>query len=175
MMAFTSTVSAALTTVYGYLETVAANANLSDPVEAFYGWPITTPPANWCMVGDFSAQGNRPVTNYVTDYTVLLPRGNYVKETYQINVSLVVWGGASDITAGEQRLSDIFSLYNTFCQQVADDPNGGGALGGSGSWGKVQSELPGFGPFETEEGGVAGWGIVMEVGLTPVNVQVPIS
>jgi hypothetical protein len=173
-----STVPAAIATLQGYCQTVANAASLqSGPVGVYVGFPIGgNLPNAFFMVGDYSSDGNQIVANYGLDLSVRFPAGHFVDEVYQINLSIVCWSGASDPAAQTECIADTFSLMSALFQQIAEDPiaESTRALGNSGSWGSVQASTPVTGPFADSDGEPSGWGVVIEIAVRPINVQLSV-
>jgi hypothetical protein len=165
-MSYQSTIPGAITQLYSYAQTVAASASFdTGAVGAFIGWPTGADvPANWLMVGDYSADGGNVVQGVRSDLNALMPMGNYIREDYKINCSIVCWSGDANPT---DLLSNAFALYSAFVQLLTQDPNGSGALGGSGTWGSVSATVPITGPVSDSNGGTLGWGVVIEFAVAP--------
>jgi hypothetical protein len=160
-----STIPGAITTLQGYLQTVADN-NPSLNLTVAVGWPIGTVPNSWLMLGSFAQEGSDIITGWDTDWTGF-PAGRR-SETYTLNGSVVVWSGNVDPIG---RITDAFTVLDAIQSEIVSDPQGSGTLSSSGSWGEFKASSPTTGPFEMADGTTTGWGVVVEFTLDVINVR----
>lgn len=162
-MAFTSTVPAALTALYGYMQTIAATLPAPvDDLNVFFGYstPLSGMGLNFMMVGNYE-EGVlwQPIEE---PWEALPVQGKMRREKYAINGCIHTAAGGED---WQSRLNDAFTLYNLLHNQILADPGIGGTVTGSGSWGQLSARNLGAGPFE----GTGGWGVVIDFELQVLN------
>jgi uncharacterized protein YciI len=166
----TTTIPAAIATVYSYLET-ACGAYPTLNAQATIGWPIGTVPNNWAMVGSFAQEGGGIVVSNTSQWAVIPASALRRTEEYAIAGSIVCWDGNVDPIS---RINDAMSLLDAFYKALFDDYKnpGNGALTPTGSWGEFTWTMPTSGPFSDADGNASGWGVVVEFELHPVNIQI---
>lgn len=158
-----STIPAAITTLQGYMQTVAA-ASAVDDVQVYVGnaQPPTGRSYNYLMVGDFET--NLLVSPSESGWASMGVTAKRRTETYALNGTIVCWAGGNDWQA---RMNDAFSLLNALEVQIVSDPGGSNNLTPSGSWGNFNYRPVATGPFEN----IGGYGFVIGFELHVINAQ----
>lgn len=167
MSTFTSTIPGAITTLQGYMNTVAAASSVPD-VQVLLGYtiPRTGMSYNFMMVGDFE-NGIlwQPAEGTWEDLPVAAKRR---QEKYSLNGCICTFAGGTDL---QSRLNDAFSLLDALYEQILSDPgantgpSGNNTLTPSGSWGRLSYRNLGNGPFVN----TAGFGVVIDFELEVIN------
>lgn len=165
-MPLTSTIPAAITTLQGYMNAVAAAAAVN-PAPAVYLFETATPSGaayNFMMVGDYHT--GVPVAP--ESYTWRQLGSTRRTETYALQGCIACWAGGGSGDNGVSalaRVNDAYSLLNSLHQQILGDKGGSGHLSGSGAWGELVVHIEEFGPMG------AGWGVVLGFDLHVINAQ----
>lgn len=160
-MSTVSTVPAAIETLAGYFQAVAA-ANPALEVGVYTGLPVETVNDNYIMIGSWDG-GQDWILNYHSTWEALPSASQWIGEEYEIQCALRTYNGAPDLAG---RLTDAFTLFNGVRQEIVNDPGGSANLSPSGSWGAVTVTMPACGPINK-----AGWGVVLSFNIGVINVR----
>ena len=161
-MSLVSTVPGAITTLQGYLTTVAAATTVTD-VQVYLGKQATETQLafNLMMVGDWHE--GVPVAPASFDWAAIPGQSKLIKEEYALQACIACWAGGFDPLS---RLNDAYSLLNGVHQQIRNDLGGSNNLSPSGSWGALHVTISEFGRIGT------GWGVVLGLELHVINAQI---
>lgn len=165
-MALVSTVLGAITTLQGYMNTVAAATTVT-PTPAVYLFQTATlggAQYNYMMIGDYHT--GTPVAP--DSYTWRELGSTRRNEVYALQGTIACWSGGGSGDAGAAalaRIDDAYSLLNALHQQILGDKGGSGNLSPSGSWGELVVHMEECGPMN------AGWGVVLGFDLHVLNAQ----
>lgn len=158
-----STIPGAVTTLQGYMTTIAATTTVSNVgVYVGYSTPLTGMSPNFMMVGDF--EEGLLYTPVDMNWAALGAAAKYRSEEYSLHGCIRCWAGGNDINS---RIADAFTLLNALEEQIISDPGGSGTLSGSGSWGKLTHTMVAAGALEN----VAGFGVIINFDLEVINVR----
>ena len=163
MATFTSTIPGAVSTLQGYMNTVAAATTVSD-VGVYVGYSVRREGMahNYLMVGNYD--GGIPVLAVESNWNAIPGQSLLRSESYALEGHVRTWAGGQDY---QSRLNDAFALLNALQDQIFADLGGSGTLTPPGSWGGFNWRVEEFGPL----GDPKGWGVVIGFELHVINAQ----
>ena len=162
-MPFVSTIPKAITTLQGYLNTVAAATTVTDTA-VYVGYAQTQNLAyNYMMVGEYNT--GHLIAPTESNWVSLGSLAKRRHEKYAILGHIRTWAGDDD---WQSRLNDCFTLLDSLTDQILADPGGSNNLTPSGSWGQFNWRMEEIGPL----GDASGWGVVIGFELHVLNAQV---
>lgn len=160
-MPVTSTVPGAINALLGYMNSVAATNPALD-ISVHLGEPIVNVNDNFMAVGSF--QDWAPVAPDTYSWATIPGAAKLRTESYSLQACLRAYSGEVDPLA---RLTDVFAMLNALHQEILNDIQAGGALGGPGAWGALHVDMDEFGPLDNK-----GFGCVLGLQLAVINVQI---
>lgn len=160
-MTVTSTVPGAIGTVYGYLQTVAAQNPALD-VGTYIGLVPGYAANNFMQIGEWET-GALLGPGAKTSWETFPANAALRHEEYTILGTIRSWAGNVD---PQGRIGDAFTLLNGLHAQVVADIGGSGTLTPSGSWGDLDWTVATSGVMGGE-----GWGVVLAWELHVINAR----
>ena len=162
-MPFVSTIPAAITTVQGYMNTVAAATAVSD-VGVYVNYAQTQNLTyNYMMIGEYeSGLMIAPTEGQWASMGVTAKRR---EEKYAILGHVRTWAGGND---WQSRWNDAMTLLDSLYDQILADPGGSNNLTPSGSWGGFNWTVHESGPL----GNASGFGFIIGFQLQVINAQI---